>query len=59
VSQFALQVEEVELNSSGSRLTELMTRSDRAGSNQSIEKARKQWLSFLASQGLSIIRHWR
>jgi hypothetical protein len=53
------QVDEVDLSSSGPHFTELMIRSDRAGSSQSIRKVPNQWLSFLASQGLSIIRHWR
>ena len=56
MSPLALRLDEVDLNSSDSRL---MARSARAGSHQSIRKAPKQWLSFLVSQGLSIIRHWR
>lgn len=58
MSPFALQVDEVDVNSSAPDLTELMLRSDRAGS-ESIRKEPKRWLSFLALQGLSIIRHWR
>jgi hypothetical protein len=59
VAPFALQVDDVELNSSGPHLTELTFHCDRARSNQSIRKAPDQWFFFLASQGLSIIRHWR
>ena len=59
MSPFALQVDDVELNSSGPHLTELRIHCDRAGSNQSVRKASNQWLFFLASQGRSIIRHWR
>ncbi len=54
MSPLALQVDDVEFDPSTPRLTELIARRDRA-----IKRAPSQWVSFLASQGLSIIRHWR
>ena len=58
MSLSALQVDRVEMNCSGPD-PEVTTHRERAARPQSVRKAPSQWLSFLASQGLCIIRHWR
>ena len=54
MSPLALQVDDV-----GSHRSELAVSSDRDGSAGTAGRSGGHWLSFLASQGLSIIRHWR
>ena len=55
----ALQVDRVTMNCSGPYLTELTAHPERAASPQPVRKAPGRFFSFLASQGLCIIRHWR